>query len=141
MLISEFIDRTGYRPTAEEYADIEEAYYVFDGNKDAYCKAWVKANPHKAGRIWAAQKEQTRLEKVFNNVLRYVLKVKVAEQWWYDLTFRQWQEYCETMCVVTKCKDRKELRTMVLRLEKSYAVTGAWTTNRKSFLNRLSEYV
>ena len=141
MLVSEFIDRTGYRPTAEEYADIEEAYYVFDGDKDAYCRALVKANPHKAGRIWAAQKEQARLEKVFNSVLRYVLKVKVAEQWWYDLTFRQWQDYCRVMCEVTKCKDRKELRTMVLRLEKSYAVTGAWTTNRKSFLNRLSEYV
>ena len=141
MLVSEFIDRTGYRPTAEEYADIEEAYYVFNGNKDAFCRAWSKANPHKAGRIWAAQKESARLEKVFNNVLRYVLKVKVAEQWWYDLTFRQWQDYCRVMCEVTKCKDRKELRTMVQQLSKSYAVTTYWDANRWSFFHRLEEYV
>ena len=49
MLLSEFIDRTGYQPTAEEYAEIEQAYYVFDGDKDKFCKAWSKANPHKAG--------------------------------------------------------------------------------------------
>ncbi len=42
MMISEFIDRTGFEPTAKEYAKIEEAYYAFDGDKDAFCKAFVK---------------------------------------------------------------------------------------------------
>ena len=42
MMMSEFIDRTGFEPTAKEYAKIEEAYYDFDGNKDAFCKAFVK---------------------------------------------------------------------------------------------------
>lgn len=42
MMISEFIDRTGFEPTAQEYAKIEEAYYDFDGDKDAFCKAFVK---------------------------------------------------------------------------------------------------
>ena len=65
MLVSEFIDRTGYRPTADEYAEIEEAYYVFEGNKDEYCRAWVKANPHKAWQLTRAIKEQQRLSKVF----------------------------------------------------------------------------
>ena len=41
MMISEFIDRTGFTPTYEEYQEIEEAYYNFDGNKDAFCKAFV----------------------------------------------------------------------------------------------------
>ncbi len=41
MMISEFIDRTGFEPTAKEYAKIEEAYYNFDGDKDAFCKAFV----------------------------------------------------------------------------------------------------
>lgn len=31
MMMSEFIDRTGFEPTAKEYAKIEEAYYDFDG--------------------------------------------------------------------------------------------------------------
>ena len=72
MLLSEFIDRTGYQPTAEEYAEIEQAYYVFDGDKDAFCKAWSKANPHKAGTLWAAIKEQQRLGKVFDKVAEVI---------------------------------------------------------------------
>lgn len=61
--MSEFIDRTGYQPTAVEYADIEDAYYVFDGDKDAFCRAWCKANPHKAGRLTRAIKEEAKREK------------------------------------------------------------------------------
>lgn len=40
MMMSEFTERTGFEPTAEEYAEIEEAYYSFNGNKDAFCKHW-----------------------------------------------------------------------------------------------------
>ena len=42
MMISEFIERTGFEPTAEEYAKIEDAYYDFDGDKNAFCKAFVE---------------------------------------------------------------------------------------------------
>ena len=38
MMISEFIERTGFEPTASEYAKIEKAYYDFNGNKDEFCK-------------------------------------------------------------------------------------------------------
>lgn len=38
MMMSEFIDRTGFEPTAKEYAKIEEAYYDFDGDKDAFAR-------------------------------------------------------------------------------------------------------
>lgn len=34
MLISEFIERTGFQPTFNEYQQIEDAYYNFDGDKD-----------------------------------------------------------------------------------------------------------
>ena len=41
MLLSEFVARTGYTPeNADEYRKIEEEYYNFPGNKDAFCKAW-----------------------------------------------------------------------------------------------------
>ena len=40
MMMNEFIERTGFEPTAEEYAEIEEAYYKFDGDKDAFCINW-----------------------------------------------------------------------------------------------------
>lgn len=42
MMMSEFTERTGFEPSFEEYREIEEAYYSFDGNKDEFCKAWVK---------------------------------------------------------------------------------------------------
>lgn len=43
MLRSEFIERTKYEPDFDEYEIIEEAYYEFDGNKDEFCKWWLKA--------------------------------------------------------------------------------------------------
>ena len=42
MMMSEFTERTGFEPTAEEYAEIEEQYYKFDGDKDAFCRHWKK---------------------------------------------------------------------------------------------------
>lgn len=40
MMIHEFINRTGFKPTAEEYDEIEKQYMGFDGDKDAFCKAF-----------------------------------------------------------------------------------------------------
>lgn len=41
MMMSEFIERTGFEPSAEEYENIEEQYYNFDGDKDAFCANWL----------------------------------------------------------------------------------------------------
>jgi len=42
MMMEEFTERTGFEPTMEEYAEIEEAYYSFNGDKNAFCKHWVE---------------------------------------------------------------------------------------------------
>lgn len=42
MMMQEFTQRTGFEPTFDEYAEIEEAYYEFDGDKDAFCADFVK---------------------------------------------------------------------------------------------------
>ncbi len=42
MMMQEFTKRTGFEPTVSEYAEIEEAYYAFDGDKDAFCKHWME---------------------------------------------------------------------------------------------------
>lgn len=43
MLISEFIDRTGFRPTEDYYHTvIEPEYNASDLEKDAWCKQWKK---------------------------------------------------------------------------------------------------
>lgn len=56
MMISEFIERTGFEPTASEYAKIEDAYYDFNGNKDEFCKAFVKNGGEK--KIYKARAEE-----------------------------------------------------------------------------------
>lgn len=42
MMMSEFIERTGFEPTAEEYAEIEAEYIGCDIDKDQFCKQWKK---------------------------------------------------------------------------------------------------
>ncbi len=56
MMISEFIERTGFEPTASEYVKIEKAYYDFNGNKDEFCKAFVKNGGEK--KIYKARAEE-----------------------------------------------------------------------------------
>lgn len=42
MMMQEFENLTGFYPTAEHYAAIEEAYLAFGGDKVAFCKAYKK---------------------------------------------------------------------------------------------------
>lgn len=42
MMKSEFIERTGFEPTAEEYDEIEREYMGCNADKDAFCKQWKK---------------------------------------------------------------------------------------------------
>ena len=42
MMRSEFIERTGFEPTADEYAEIEQEYMGCDIDKDLFCKQWKK---------------------------------------------------------------------------------------------------
>ena len=44
MMINEFTERTGIEPTMEEYSVIEEMYYEFGGDKNAFCKDFLKKN-------------------------------------------------------------------------------------------------
>lgn len=71
MLMSEFIERTGFQPTADEYQKIEDAYYNFDGDKDAFCKAFVansgemKVYKARASEIERLRSQMLELEKQF----------------------------------------------------------------------------
>ena len=87
MLLSEFIARTGYQPTADEYAEIENEYNNFNGDKDKFCRAWKRANPTKAGQIERARKKAERTEKVFNIALKAVRAYKGDDPWANTLPF------------------------------------------------------
>ena len=41
MMIEEFTTLTGYKPTFEEYREIEQSYYDFDGDKQEFCALWT----------------------------------------------------------------------------------------------------
>ena len=139
MLISEFIDRTGYQPTAEEYAEIEQAYYVFDGDKDKFCRAWCKSNPQKAGTLWAAIKEQQRLSKIFDNVANFVRKSKAKREDFYYMNYVQQQDFMDAMQAKCKCKSRKELRETIFKLTKASAVWSNWKFESKDLMWELEK--
>lgn len=42
MLMSEFIERTNFYPSFDEYRGIEELYYHYQGDKDAFCEEFNK---------------------------------------------------------------------------------------------------
>lgn len=44
MMMSEFVERTGFQLTHNEYAKIEADYYKFNGDKDAFCRSFVERN-------------------------------------------------------------------------------------------------
>lgn len=137
MLVSEFIDRTGYQPTAEEYAAIEKSYYHFKGDKDAFCKEWSKANPDKAGTLWAAIKEQQRLGKVFDKVTAFVRRSKAKREDFYYMDYSQQQAFMDAMQEKCKCRDRRELRDMLYKLTQAAAVWRTWNSRKIDLMYKL----
>lgn len=73
MMRSEFIERTKFEPTADEYTEIEEEYYGFNGDKDAFCKQWKKNGGierlmrRRATRIEELEKELAKKDKIFES--------------------------------------------------------------------------
>lgn len=66
MLLSEFIDMTGFHPSSEEYREIEKKYYDFKGDKQAFCKAW-KRNHGILGASSRMNNEIFRLKEEIRN--------------------------------------------------------------------------
>lgn len=145
MLVSEFIDRTGYQPTAEEYAEIEQAYYVFDGDKDAFCKAWCKANPHKAGTLWAAIKEQERLSKVFDKLVAHIIKYAKRKDFdpnmLYYMNYEDRANHADFVCKQAGAKDRNDLYNAFKSLQKADAVRSGWSSRTWEYYNILFSIV
>jgi hypothetical protein len=65
MMMSEFIERTGFEPTYDEYEQIQDAYYLFDGDKDEFCKKFVAENGEK--KVYQARAEE--IERLRSQIL------------------------------------------------------------------------
>lgn len=84
MMYSEFFERTKVEVSYEEYHYIEESYYDFPGQKDEFCKQWLK--DRKSGK-WELE---LRLRKTIDEQKKMYEK-KIAEQQdslrWYGVNY------------------------------------------------------
>ena len=80
MMISEFIERVGFEPTASEYREIEQEYMGCDIDKDQFCKEWKK----NGGAQRLMRLRARRIEE-----LEHEIQLKDAE---YDKLDRDWVE-------------------------------------------------
>ena len=60
MMMDEFTERTGFEPTFEEYLQIEQAYYNFDGNKNVFCREFVE----KKAALWFYRSRAKKIEQL-----------------------------------------------------------------------------
>lgn len=98
MLLQEFIDRTGFEPTPEEYAEIEKAYYAFNGNKDEFCKDFManggekKVYAERAHKIVELRNEMAETEKRYKATInRQAEQIETLKR---DLEIEQeWKPY------------------------------------------------
>lgn len=65
MMMSEFVERTGFEPMPDEYEKIEEGYYHFDGSKDDFCKSWLAGG----GILKAAQARAEKISQLRSELL------------------------------------------------------------------------
>lgn len=76
MMITEFEKLTGIHPSADLYKAIEAAYYDFDGDKVAFCKAYAC---NKDGIAEAIQNEANRIQFELRGRAANELEAKDAE--------------------------------------------------------------
>ncbi len=71
MMKSEFIERTGFEPTADEYREIEAEYMACDVDKDQFCKTWKRnggiqrLSRLRSARIEELERELTKKDKLY----------------------------------------------------------------------------
>lgn len=74
MTRTEFITLTGFDPTPDEYQEIEQAYYLFDGSKVDFCAAFV--NGGEAERLYKAR--AATIEQLHGKILELDRMVRQA---------------------------------------------------------------
>lgn len=110
MLISEFIKRTGYKPTDAEFESITKAYNATSADKDEFCSAWRETHQSKImaqeeharnrRRIDAQKAHVKGLEKSLAETISFVEEINRHNI--YEESRRVWNERVE--------RDRAELK-------------------------------
>lgn len=75
MLVSEFVERTGYVPKYDddgrEWSSIQRDYNSWVGDKDSFCKHWKLCNPDKADSLTRIREANELKERQFNKCLKW----------------------------------------------------------------------
>ncbi|WP_455619602.1 hypothetical protein [Eisenbergiella sp.] len=96
MMLEEFEKRTGYFPTMKEYEVIERAYIHFEGDKDAFCKAYKKNEGEIARMIQHEANMQTINEQNEIEKLVESYKFRIAELEKALEREQEWKRYEDT---------------------------------------------
>ena len=84
MMLSEFAERTGFEPTATEYADIEAGYMHRDIDKNQFCKEWVdnggiqRVTRNRARKIEDLEQQLERAKKQYDELNDHFLAYRKA---------------------------------------------------------------
>ena len=121
MLYSEFVERTGVTVDAKEYAAIEEMYYHFEGDKDAFCAWWRKGNESRVNaakeKAKEAQEKGEKVDRLFNT-LYMAANAKSGKLFWSnELSFNR---FITNEFVSAFAKKAKLQRDELMKLAQEY---------------------
>lgn len=96
MMIKEFTELTGIRPSADLYKAIEAAYYEFDGDKAEFCKAYKENTDGLADRIQYQANDEARRTATEQSVQIKKLHAKVKALETLLEREQEWKPYVDT---------------------------------------------
>lgn len=100
MMKHEFIERTGYTPTDEEYHYIEESYYEAETcSKDEFCKQWLKDN---ASGKWSMELRFRKMLDEQKAEYEAKLREKEDDLNWYREAYKALWERAEKLSAIEK---------------------------------------
>ena len=111
MMMNEFTERTGYTPSFEEYHFIEQSYYDFDGDKDAFCKQWLK---DKKDGHWQREMTLRKDSEERLNALRETIAKNEEDILFYQAIYEKYSEQKKAL---------KEAQEKLERLERCFRRT------------------
>lgn len=139
MMVSEFIERTGFEPTASEYKEIEAEYMGTGADKDKFCKDWKKnSGPQRLMRLRARKIEEleaeiiakdrlceeldTRHSRSFNE-MKDTMELKYSEL---EAQYKQCFEANTNLCKMLHEEQaaRKEAEEKLEKVREAFAVLG-----------------
>ena len=112
MLITEFIERTGFTPTNDEYQKIEQQYYDFEGSKEEFCKAFVANEEEKKIYQYRADYIADLESQLMDNSKLYNQKIDEMQKKIDDLTAKLDNELEWKLCEMAQNVSQEDYKKL-----------------------------